>query len=219
MIRSLCKNAFLPKQSSHRCDGIREGGVGLDIPFRTANLNTMESCMLGKNKANYAEQSEQARGGAQDRLGHILTRSFKTQMSPHFLEGRFDRPASREPTGDLPEAQADVGGIKVFVPVRALNIMDKDPTNRNQSLACLAPATGISGKFDFAIQAAVPTDCSRHQFPPGHQLLRLWQFAALGAGAAVSFFRWLRWRGIKIGVTMVAADQCGMTSMAIAEHS
>ena len=218
MIRSLCKNAFLPEQPSYCGDDVREGGLGLDIPLCTAKLNTMEPRMLGKNKANHAEQPQQARRGTQDRLGHILTRSFKTQMSPPFLKGRFDRPASREPAGDLPEAQADVGGIKVFVPVRALDVVDKDPANRNQSLACLVPAAGISGKFDFALRAAVPTDCSRDQFPAGHQLFRLWQFAALGAGPASAFLGWRRWRGIKIGVSMVAADQCGMTAMTITEH-
>jgi len=131
-------------------------------------------------------------GGMQNRLGHILSCSFKTQVSPHFLKGRFDRPASCESTDDLREIKTDVSGIKVFVPVRALNIMDKYPANRNQPFACFVPPAGISGKFDFAIGAAVPTDCNRDQFSAGYQLLRLWQFLAIGTRSShrIFLFRW-----------------------------
>jgi len=185
MIRSCFKNTFLPKQSPYRGDGVREGRLSFNIPFRASYLDTMTSCMFSEDKANYAEQPKQAWGCTQNRLGHILSRRFKTQMSPHFLKGRFDRPAGCKPTDNLLETKTGVGGIKVFVPVCTLNIMDKNPTNRNQSLACFVPLTSTTDKFDSTIRATVPTDRSGERFLTGYHMLRFWQFAALATRSTI----------------------------------
>lgn len=174
MIRSLFKNASLPKQASHCGDDIRKARLSFDIPLCTANFDTMTSCMFGKDKTDHTEQAQQAWGGAQDRFGHILPRSFKTQMGAYFLKGRFDRPARCKPTGDLLKVEAGIGGIKVFVSVCALEIVNKDPANGNQSFAPFIPLACISGKFNLTVRAAVPTDGGRDQFSPGYKLLRLW---------------------------------------------
>src|SRR4030042_3716735 len=185
MIRSLFKNSFLPKQPSYCGNGIRECQLGFSIPFCTADIDTMGTCILGKNKANYTEQPQLTRGSSQNRLGHMLTCSFKSQMSTHFLKRCFDRPAGCEPTDNLLKTQAGVCGIKVFVPVSTLDIMDKYPANRDQTFARLVPLTDISGKFHFPLRAAIPANCSGRQFSASYQLLRLWQFASFGARATI----------------------------------
>jgi hypothetical protein len=96
MIRSLFKNSFVPKQPSHGGDDIREGWFGFEIPLRTSNLDVMTPCMFGKDQADYAEQTQQARGRAQDRLSYVLPRRFKSQMSLNFLKSSFNGPGGRE---------------------------------------------------------------------------------------------------------------------------
>ena len=203
MIRSLSKNSFLPKQSSYGCDGIREGSLGFDIPFCPSYLDTMTPRMLSKNQADHAEQAQQTRGGTQYRLGDILSRRFKT-------------PAGRKPTGNLPTTEARIGGVKVFVPMRTLNIVDKNPTNRQQALAPFVPMPGTAGKLDTTVRATIPTDRSFGELTMYHHFLGRWQFTSLDSWPTYSWFSFRRW-SVEIGIAMKAADQRGMTSMAITE--
>ena len=132
MMRSLFKNSFFPKQSPYGCNGIREGRFCFGIPLRPSYSDTMTPRMLSKNQAHYAEQAQQTRGCTQHRLGYILSWRFKTQVCTQLLKRGLYGPAGREPTGDLGGSKARNGSVEVLIPMCALNIVDKDPTNRTK---------------------------------------------------------------------------------------
>jgi len=177
----------------------------------------MSPRVLGKNQADHAEQSQQTWSHTEHRLGYVLPRRFKTQVGVNLLKSRFDRPTRCEPTGDLPRAKAGVGCVKVFIPVRSLHIMDKNPTHWNQSLACLIPVAGATDQLDTAITASVPAYCCRSQLTGRHYLFGRGQFAAFASWSSHPLVL-PRSRGIKIGVTMEAADQGDVVTMAITKH-
>ena len=85
------------------------------------------SRVLSKDQADYAEQTEQRRGSAQNRVGDILSWRFKAQMGTRLLKRGLDRPAGREPTDYLSGTEACIGGVKVLVPMCTLNVVDEGP--------------------------------------------------------------------------------------------
>ena len=121
----------------------------------------MTECMLGEDQANDAEQAQQTGHGTQNRQGDMLSRRFKSQVFSHFLKGGFDRPAGGEPTDDLRRLQRRVGRVEVFVPMRALHVMDERPADRHQPFAGLVPLSGPADQFDTPICSAVPSDRRR----------------------------------------------------------
>ena len=127
MIRSLCKNSLLPKQSADGCDSVRKGGLGFGIPLCATQPDSMMPRVLSKNQAHHAEQPQQAWSGTQYRFGHILSWCFKTQMITNLLKRGLDRPTRGEPTDNLLRAQTGVRTVYVFVPMCSLDIMDSFP--------------------------------------------------------------------------------------------
>ncbi len=137
------KNRRGPKQPPYRCNGVRERRLGLCVPSRDPQTNSMSPGMGGKDQANHAEQPEKTRPRPQNRLGHTLSRCLEAQMSSPFLKGGLDRPTGGEVCDNLFRVQRSVRGIEVLVPVCSVQVVDEHPTDRHQSLAAFVPV-GLS---------------------------------------------------------------------------
>ena len=181
MSRGLCKNSFLPKQSTDGYDGVRKGGLGFGIPLWATQPDGVTPRMLGKNQTHDTEQPQQTRSGTQDRLGRILSRRFKTQMTTHLLKRRLDRPTRGEPTDDLFRPEAGVRTVYIFVPMCSLDIMDKNPPHRNQSFADFVPEAGATDQLDPAVRSAIPTYRRGSPWAVRHHLLGGGQLSVFSA--------------------------------------
>jgi len=214
MTRSLCKNGFLPKQSLHRRDHIRESGIVLGIPFCTSYSDTMSTRVLGKNQADHTEQSQQTRSSTQYRPGDMLSWRLKTQMSTNLLKRRLDGPTRRKPTDNLNRFKAYVSCVIVFVPMGSLHIVNEDPANWYQASTRFIPAAPITDQFYMSVTASIPTDHSRDRLSACDNLRRRRQLTAFDARPAHSFVNLWR-RGVEIGVTVASADEGGVSPMPI----
>ena len=91
-------------------------------------------------------------------VGHSLARSLEPEMSPNLLKGRFNGPAGREPTDNLCRGEAQVRGVDVVVSMSALDVVDVDPADRDDSLSGLVPVTGAGDELHAPRPPAVLTD-------------------------------------------------------------
>ena len=111
-----------------------------------------------EDQAHDAEQSQQARRRPQDALDRPVPRCGKTQMNADFLERHLDAPAAGVEVDDLFGRHGRIGAVEVFVPVRSLDVVDEDPTHRNQAAAGFVPLSLAPDQFDSPGLAAVPVD-------------------------------------------------------------
>ena len=133
MKRSLCKNSFLPEEPPHGGDSIREGRLGFRIPLCLLYAHTVTTRMLSEDQANDTKQTQQTRSHAQHRVRHILSRRLKSQVSTDFLKSRFNGPTRGKPAYDLGAIEARIRRIEIFVPVRALAIYGRRPSESEPS--------------------------------------------------------------------------------------
>jgi hypothetical protein len=99
----------------------------------------------------------------------------------------------------------------------ALNIVDKDSSNRQQTFTAFVPMPISAGQLDATLAASVPTDRGCGKFAVSYYLLWRWQLTPFGArpsGPVSAFQRWC----IKLCITMKAVNQRSVTPMTIAEQ-
>jgi hypothetical protein len=206
-----------PAQSSHAGDRVGEGDLFAGMPWETGRLQALSACMPMEDQAHNTEEAKQAGSGPQHALFRKVPWCVESQMGPRFLEGYLDAPAARVQADHLLRRHAGLGAKEVFVPMRALDVVNMHPADGNQPLAGLVPVSLVPDQSDAPALAAIPVD--REGFGPGifDRIDRL--------GQSLSFDSWPASPGgvsvdrqcVQVGLGMKAAEQAHVSAMPMTE--
>jgi hypothetical protein len=149
-------NLLLPDLAANRGDGIAEGAVRLGVPGRGSGRERHTGGQVVRPEGDEREQSEQSRGGADDREVGPLTLGFNAEMGAAFLERDLKLPPRDESLEDIDRSGAEIGAEEGLWRELAARIADQQPANGHRGQTAVVPDGGAGGDLDGTIGVAVP---------------------------------------------------------------
>src|SRR5581483_1928651 len=130
-------------------------------------------------------------------------------VGTHLLEGRLDRPTTRETFDHLLGRQAYVGREEIFVAVGAGPVVYENPRDLHQTFAGLIPVAGAGHHFDVASPAAIPSHVQTLPLAvAGHDFFGRRQPGPFDAGSTSGLATGAcRRRRVEIGIGVETTDQ------------
>ena len=109
------KGVLLPERLAHESQHIRECGVLLGVPGRTAGATGCPYCRTwAAPQRQPAEEAQQGRGGAQNGSVRPLPLRLHAQIGAHGLKGHFHGPAPQVTGQELGRRVGGVGAEQVL---------------------------------------------------------------------------------------------------------